>query len=123
MNYKSKDSILNFIKLLVIIDITIFILSGLICWFANLRTLNQYINTLFWVGSSTIVIGVIIVFGDLLGTRNFTYKYSQSVQSDDIHDRTNQQIKDSGKNYHLLILFSVAGIIPVIIGYLVTYIR
>ena len=52
MNYKSKDSILNFIKLLVIIDITIFILSGLICWFANLRTLNQYINTLFWVGSS-----------------------------------------------------------------------
>jgi len=108
----------SFLKIVALIDITIFIVITLLCEIKNL-TVHYYIDFLTYAGFALVCIGVLSLLGEWGTTRDFRYQYASSAGSQTISERTKRLVKDVGKGYSFLILMSASGVILIAFAILI----
>ena len=76
--------ILRFLRNVALINLGIFVVVGLVCWFGGWRTVTHYGNGLLLAGVAVMAVGVFSLIGGWGTTRDFTYQYARSAGTDDI---------------------------------------
>jgi hypothetical protein len=106
----------RFIQYVVLIDLVIFAVTGLICWFGGWRSTEDYGIALTWAGLAIILVGFGSLVGSVLIAGNPTYHYIQSVSSQNLHTRTRRIMRDLSLTNLTTMMIGLAGIIAIAIG-------
>jgi hypothetical protein len=103
-----------------LIDLAVFILTALVCWFGGWRTIHQFGNSLMIAGFIAFLVGGVTGFGGTEIARNPTYRYIQSVMPNSLSERTRQDWMDMMDSFSFLILLVTAGLLLMAVGWVVT---
>jgi hypothetical protein len=113
------SSIPRFLRIVVPMDLGIFVIVGLVCWFGGWRTAYQYGEGLFMAGALAIGLGFLSIVGNWRTTQSVGYQYSQSVGAQSLGERTGQTVKDIAQSYRFLIQMIVVSVAPIAVGVLI----
>ena len=108
----------SFLKIVALIDITIFIVVILLCEIKNL-TVHYYVDFLTYAGFALVCIGVLSLLGEWGTTRDFRYQYASSAGSQAISERTKRLVTDVDKGYNFFILMGASGVILITFAILI----
>lgn len=110
---------LRFLRNVVLIDMGIFAVVGLICWFGGWRTAFHYGTSLILAGVAALAFGVYNVIGSWHTSRSFDYQYAASAGVDNVRKSANREREEAGSRYAFLGLMCVIGFVPISVGILI----
>jgi hypothetical protein len=113
------SSIPRFLRTVVLMDLSIFVIVGLVGWFGGWRTAYQYGEGLVIAGALAIGLGFLSIVGNWCTIQSVGYQYGQSVGAQSLGERTGQTVKDIAQNYRFLIQMIVVSVAPIAIGVLI----
>jgi len=110
---------LNFLKLVILLDLATSAIVGLICW-AQWRSLEHFANGILIAGAIIIAIGVLSSVGSAgrYGLFDSQYKYAASSEESFRIGQLNSHLLDSSHN--LALFMSVAGGLLVILSFFIS---
>jgi hypothetical protein len=111
-------ALLKLLGRILLSEMVLFIIVGAVCWFGGWRTLGNYATGLMYGGIGAILLGGVTAFGGNTIARDPTYRYIQSDMSNSLSERTSQDWKDNLNSINFMIWVGVAGVIAVLVGYL-----
>ncbi len=119
MEKQGIHPVLRFLRNVALIDLGIFVVVGLVCWFGGWRTATHYGNGLLLAGVAVMAAGVFSLVGGWGITRDFTYQHARSAGEGDIRKRATRDLKDIGQSYGFLALMGIVGIVSIAAGIVV----
>jgi len=111
--------VLRLLRNVVLIDLGIFGIVGLFCWLIGWRTWFQYGRTLVIAGALCALFGVLTMQG-AMRSRHPDYFYVDSMGMPSAYERTKQLVLDSYASYRFMVLMGLAGVIVVLVGFVIT---
>jgi O-acetylhomoserine/O-acetylserine sulfhydrylase-like pyridoxal-dependent enzyme len=106
----------NFLKIVLFIDLAIFILAGICSW---LITDLKFGAVLIWTGLGSIVIGSFAALGGWsVAPGEYNLKFNQKLPQLN-YERTPDKWSEMNKSYSFCLYMAAAAIIPIIIGVLI----
>jgi hypothetical protein len=111
-------ALLRLLGRILLAELLLFVLVGVVCWFGGWRTLGDYAIGLMYGGMGAILLGGVTAFGGNTIARDPTYRYIQSDMHNSLSERTSQDWKDNLNSINFMIWVGVAGLIAVLVGYL-----
>lgn len=103
------------LKFYLIVDLVLFIIIGLVCWFGHYRTLEHFSNGLLIGGCIILGIGYLSQVGGLSGRHDFGYQY---LRNGSIDQKVKQDMAEMSQSYSFVIEMSIIGILPLGCGIL-----
>ncbi|MBE9523613.1 MAG: hypothetical protein IMY76_00845 [Chloroflexi bacterium] len=116
---KKSNLYKKYLKWLIPLDLTLFLIIGLIWWLTGEHTIRQLSDISFFVGASTMMAGFLVYAGTRQSTGNFRYQFANTASDADMHKRINQDWKERFANEALILFFIILGGIPLITGILI----
>ena len=109
--------------LISIITLINLIVSALICFFTNKRTLIVYSNTLFFIGGLFLLIGLMSYIGTARKSRDTTYKIARTTLSASKEDLLKEDLTFNNSSMEFLMVAVCIGFIAMIISGLILKFR
>lgn len=109
-----------FISILTLVNL---IISALICFFTNKRTLTGYSNILFFLGGFFLLIGLMSYIGTARKTRDTTYKIARTTLTSSKEDLLKEDLTFNNSSMEFLMLAVCIGFISMIISGLILKFR
>ncbi|RPI75071.1 MAG: hypothetical protein EHM45_15800 [Desulfobacteraceae bacterium] len=103
------------LKFYLIVDLVLFIIIGLACWFGHYRTLEHFSNGLLIGGCIILGIGFFSLIGGLSGRHDFGYQY---LRNGSINQKACQDVAEMNQSYSFVIEMSIIGVLPLTCGML-----
>jgi hypothetical protein len=113
-------SLLRLLGRILLAELLLFVLVGVVCWFAGWRTLGDYAIGLMYGGMGAILLGGVTAFGGNTIARDPTYRYIQSVMPNSLSERTQNNWEENLASISFLIWMGVAGAVAIVVGYLLS---
>jgi hypothetical protein len=107
------------LQLYLLIQVLIFGAVGLIGLIAGWRTVNEYANALFIVGSVIIVLGVTRVAGLAAADRDFKSRYAHTISSEGSAAGVKRLARESLASFGTSGRMFLIGIVPIIVSIVV----
>jgi hypothetical protein len=117
-----RTAIWGYMIRILLIDLVIFLITGLICWLGGWHAINNFGVGLIIAGFCAFVLGGVTAFGGTQIARDPTYRYIQSVMPNSLFDRTRQDWIDMMDSFSFFIHMVSAGLLSMGVGWLVTMI-
>ena len=116
------STLLYLAKYLGVAEIVILAVTGLLCWWLNLRSLADYSTGLKWAGVVFMIIGMYSFFGGKSYGTDISSQYAKTVMPNSMQDRAKQNAADMAASMSFFswasIGASIVGIITIALGYI-----
>ncbi len=104
---------------ILLVDLVAAVAVGLVCWVVGWRTAEAYGQALLWTGMGILAFGVLAILGGWGITRTPPYLYGQTASDQPVHERAQQDIKDSSGGFAFSAQAAVAALVLAGLGLLV----
>jgi hypothetical protein len=111
-----KQFVIYYLPRIVAVDVAIFIVTGLVCWFVGWRTFQQYGTGLVIASVVIVLLGSLSLLGGYSARGDFDYQYGRSAGRSSIPERNRLDIADTFASFRFLIGASLVAVLPAIIG-------
>ncbi len=115
---KPLSSLLRGFLFVVLVDLAVIAVVAGIGWWSGWTELAEFQRAIQIAGLLVMGLGLLGVKGNLNMSRSSEYKYSPSVTRDESWKRTQQTLLDLAQSYAFLLIMSIAGIVCLVIGWL-----
>lgn len=107
-----------YLKPVLIIVLGAALATGVVCWIIGWRTLSLYGTGLLIAGGAAVVVGALSTIGGWGTVRTFEYQFAKTAWEEDSGARLQREVDDTRESYRFLVLMSTAGLILIIVGFL-----
>ncbi len=99
-------------------EIVILVVTGLLCWLFNWRSLIDYSTGLKWAGLIVMSVGLFSFLGGAsLGT-DISFQYGKTVMPNTMQERAQQNVADMAASMSFTTWAGIVGVITITLGFI-----
>jgi hypothetical protein len=117
------STVAQFLKKLLLIEVVIFSVTGVVCWYVQWRTLDGYSTGLLVAGLLVIGFGSMSVIGENRFNSDPRYLYIQSAMPGSLQEQMQQNRVSRRESMAFSMFTTLIGSVPLLAGLVLKFVR